>query len=200
MFLAATMVIPASATMAMDAGAAEVDRVATDPAEAQAALGELRAIVDDLSLANDTLQADNSSLQQAIETLALERDRLRASLEHFDDLYDPLEADRQLLFELRKGLPETRTEAEAQLDRIRALALSSNPARLGQLVDRVDDAAPAFLDWRFSQFTSSQEATEAYINTGANAFDSSMDEFRSEVLMSVANRLDGLLNVIDRVR
>jgi hypothetical protein len=64
----------------------------------------------------------------------------------------------------------------------------------------VDDAAPAFLDWRFAQFTSSQEATEAYINTGANAFDSSMDDFRKEVLMSVANRLDGLLNIIDRVR
>lgn len=198
--LAAMMLVPTSATMAMDSAAADIQPPDTDVALAQATVSELRSMVDDLNIANDELRANNSTLQQSIDTLALERDRLSDSLNHFGQLYDPLEADRQLLLVLRKGLPETRPEAEAQLDRIRDLALSSNPARLGQLLDRVDDATPAFLDWRFTQFTSSQEATEAYINTGANAFDSSMDEFRSEVLMSVANRLDGLLNVIDRVR
>jgi hypothetical protein len=186
--------------MAMDAASADMDAPDADPTLTQATLTELRTLVDDLSFANDVLQADKSTLQQSIDSLSLERDRLQDSLRHFDDLYDPIEADRQLLFELRKGLPETRPEAEAQLTRIRNLALSSNPARLGQLVDRVDDAAPAFLDWRFAQFTSSQAATEAYVNSGANAYDSSMDEFRDEVLMSVANRLDGLLTVLDRVR
>jgi len=38
------------------------------------------------------------------------------------------------------------------------------------------------------------------VETGANAFDSSMEEFRSQVLMSVANRLDSLLTILDRVR
>jgi chromosome segregation ATPase len=198
--MAALMLVPASAAMAMESVSADIEPQEIDLAQAQASISELRALIDDLNIANDELRADNSTLQQSLDSLALERDRLDDSLRHFDDLYQPLEADRQLLLTLRKGLPETRTEAEVQLDRIRLLALSSDPARLGQLVDRVDDAAPAFLDWRFAQFTSSQEATEAYINTGANAFDSSMDEFRNEVLMSVANRLDGLLNVIDRVR
>jgi len=146
------------------------------------------------------LVADNSVLQQTVDELLRERDRLRASLGRFDDLYTPLEADRQLLFELRKNLPETRPEVEAQLVRIRSLALTADPARLGQLVDRVDDAAPAFLDWRFGDFETTQEINDAYIETGANAFDSSMDDFRSEVLMSVANRLDGLLTILDRVR
>jgi chromosome segregation ATPase len=191
--------------MAMDAAsadmdAAEMDALDTDITSTQTTVTELRALVDDLNFANDALQADKSTLQQSIDSLSLERDRLQDALRHFDDLKVPIEADRQLLFELRKGLPETRPEAEAQLARIRRLALSSNPARLGQLVDRVDDAAPAFLEWRFTQFTSSQAATEAYINSGANAYDSSMDEFRDEVLMSVANRLDGLLTVLDRVR
>ena len=198
--LVAAMALPAPAVMAMDAAPAEVEPVPMDLEMTAAAVTELRTVIDDLSTRNDVLQADNTSLQQTVDTLALERDRLADSLHHFDDLYEPLEADRQLLFELRKGLPETRIEAEAQLDRIRSLALSSNPARLGQLVARVDDAAPAFLDWRFTEFLSPQEASEAYVNSGANAFDTSMDEFRSEVLMSVANRLDGLLNVIDRAR
>ncbi len=44
------------------------------------------------------------------------------------------------------------------------------------------------------------EAGEAYVNSGANAFDTTMNEFRNEVLMSVANRLDGILTIIDRTR
>ncbi len=198
--MAATLLIPASATMAMDAGSAELPASAPELTDAQATVDELRTLIDDLSLANDTLAADNASLQQTVDSLAVERDRLLESLRRFDELYEPLEADRQLLFELRKGLPETRPEAEAQIERIRDLALSSDPARLGQLVDRVSDTAPAFLDWRFGEFSTTQEFSSAYVETGANAFDSSMEEFRSEVLRSVANRLDGLLTILDRAR
>ncbi len=198
--MAATMLLPASATVAMDSGSADLDPGAADMGQQQATVEELRSMIDDLSLANDALQADNSSLQQTVDTLSTERDRLRESLTRFDDLYGPLEADRQLLFELRKGLPETRPEAEAQIDRMRTLALSSDPASLGQVVDRVSDTAPAFLDWRFGEFDTTEAFTSAYVDTGANAFDTSMEEFRSEVLRSVANRLDGLLTIIDRVR
>lgn len=198
--MAAALSIPAAATAAMDAVSAELEPVTTDLAQVQATLAEMRTRLDDLVLANDALVADNSSLTQVVDALSTERDRLQDSLRYFDDLYAPLEADRQLLFELRKGLPETRPEAEAQLARIRSLALASDPARLGRLIDRVDDAAPAFLDWRFGEFSSTQDFSTAYIDTGANAFDSSMEEFRSEVLMAVANRLDGLLTTLDRVR
>lgn len=213
--MAVALLLPAPAVMATDTTATgteateaelavaelvETVDAGTELALAQEALTELRATIDDLNTRQDELLADNTSLQQAVDELALERDRLTSSLSHFDDLYEPLEADRQLLFELRKGLPETRPEAEAQLERIRSLALSSNPSRLGQLIDRVGDAAPAFFEWRFTEFGSSEEATNAYIDTGANAFDTTMNEFRNEVLMSVANRLDGLLTVIDRVR
>ncbi len=198
--MAMAVLVPASATMAMDASAAELDPVRADTAQAGATADELRTLIDDLVLANDALQADNSSLLQSVDAISLERDRLRDSLARFDDLYGPLEADRQLLIELRKGLPETRPEAEAQLDRIRSLALSADPGRLGQLIDRVDDAAPAFLDWRFGEFDPNDDYASAYIDTGANAFDTSMQDFRSEVLMSVSNRLDGLLTILDRVR
>ena len=118
---------------------------------------------------------------------------------------DPVQARQAferffLQIELRKGLPETRDEAQSQLDRIQRLALTSNPSRLGQLVDRVADASPAFLEWRFAEFGSLQERGEAYISSGAGAFDSSMEELRDGVLLVVANRLDGLLTVLDRIR
>lgn len=211
---AATMLVATASTVAaVDQGSPDLD-VANVGTTEQASLAELRDQLDELASENSLLVSENSllvdenlaltddnlNLTQTVEDVERERDKLQDSLAHFDDLYAPLEADRQLLVELRKGLPETRVEAEAQLDRIERLALSSNPARLGQLVDRMSDTAPAFLDWRFTEFDSTQAASEAYINTGANAFDSSMDEFRDAVLLSVANRLDGLLNVLDRVR
>lgn len=161
---------------------------------------DLRAQLDDLRLRFDELSADNSSLQQAVDDLSAERDQMARTLSHFDDAYEPMEANRQLLFELRKVLPETRPEAEAQLERMRSLALAADPAHLGQLVDRLGEAAPDFLDWRFNDHASDAEAAQAYIDSGASAFDTTMSEFRNEVLLSVANRLDGILTVIDRVR
>ena len=197
--LSGLMLFPAGAA-AMDTGTAEVDADAASAVSATASVDELRTLVEDLSLANDQLMANNEDLQSSIDAISADRDRLVSSIERFGDLYDPIESDRQLLFELRKQMPETRSEAEAQLTRIRTLALSSDPQRLGQLVDRVDEAAPAFLDWRFGEFDSSADFTAAYVESGANAFDSSFEELRSEALMSVANRLDSLLTILDRVR
>ena len=197
--LSGLLLVPAGAA-AMETDSAEAVPSLTEAAPATATNDELRSLVEDLTLANDALAASNTDLQSAVDSISNERDRLAASIDRFDDLYDPIEADRQLLFELRKEMPETRGEAEAQLARIRSLALSSDPQRLGQLVDRVEEAAPAFLDWRFGEFESTAEFSAAYIDTGANAFDSSFEELRSEALMTVANRLDGLLTILDRVR
>ena len=197
--LSGLLLVPAGAA-AMETDSAEAVPSLTEAAPATATNDELRSLVEDLTLANDALAASNTDLQSAVDSISNERDRLAASIDRFDDLYDPIEADRQLLFELRKEMPETRGEAEAQLARIRSLALSSDPQRLGQLVDRVEEAAPAFLDWRFGEFESTADFSAAYIDTGANAFDSSFEELRSEALMTVANRLDGLLTILDRVR
>jgi len=143
--------------------------------------------------------ATNDELRVMVGTLADERDSLARSLERFQEFYGPLEADRQLLYELRKGTPETRPEAEAQLDRLRSLAVAADPSELTPLIERVQKAAPAFLDWRDTQFTDAQSATQAYIDSGAGAYETSMTEFRNEVLLSVANRLDALLTVLDRM-
>jgi chromosome segregation ATPase len=181
-------------------GSTDPDLATSGQVSDEAATADLRAQLDDLSLRYDELSADHMSLQQAVDDLSAERDQMARSLSHFDDAYEPMEADRQLLFELRKDLPETRPEAEAQLERMRSLALAADPAHLGQLVDRLEEAAPAFLDWRFDDHASDTEAAQAYVESGASAFDTTMSEFRNEVLLSVANRLDGILTIIDRVR
>jgi chromosome segregation ATPase len=196
------LLVPGPATLATDpgtAGTADTDLRVEAQAE-DVGSAELRAQLDELSLRYDELATENATLQRSVDDLAAERDRLARSIERLEDIYEPLEADRQLLFELRKDLPDSRPEAEAQLERMRSLALAANPAQLGQLVDRLLEAAPAFLEWRFAQFATDTEAAQAYVESGAGAFDTSMTEFRNEVLMSVANRLDGLLTVLDRIR
>jgi ABC-type transporter Mla subunit MlaD len=194
------LLLVSAGTAAMGASATEVDASVTTGVAPAATIDELRTLVEDLRVANDALTASNADLQATVDALAGERDRLATSMERFDDLYGPIESDRQLLFELRKQMPETRPEAEARLARIRALALASDAQRLGQLVDRVDEAAPAFLDWRFGEFESASDFSAAYVESGANAFDASFEELQSEALMTVANRLDSLLTILDRIR
>jgi hypothetical protein len=94
----------------------------------------------------------------------------------------------------------TRPEAEQHIARVRGLAQASNPSDLGRLSDRLGEAAPAFLDWRETQFASADEASRAFIDTGAGAFTSTMEDFTNTFLLSVASRLDGLLTILDRVR
>jgi hypothetical protein len=201
--MTALLLVSGSAVLATDTGttgSTDPDLPTSGQVSDEAPSADLRAQLDDLSLRYEELSADNMSLQQAVDDLSAERDQMARTLSHFDDVYEPMEADRQLLFELRKELPETRPEAEAQLERIRSLALAADPAHLGQLVDRLGEAAPVFLDWRFEDHVSDTEAAQAYVDSGASAFDTTMSEFRNEVLLSVANRLDGILTVIDRLR
>ena len=201
--MTALLLVSGSTMLAADTsttGSSDPELATGGQVSEEAVTADLRAQLDDLRLRFDELSADNSSLQQAVDDLSAERDQMARTLSHFDDAYEPMEANRQLLFELRKVLPETRPEAEAQLERMRSLALAADPAHLGQLVDRLGEAAPDFLDWRFNDHASDAEAAQAYIDSGASAFDTTMSEFRNEVLLSVANRLDGILTVIDRVR
>lgn len=111
-----------------------------------------------------------------------------------------LEADRSLLLELRKNLPDGRSEAETYLERLQALALKSDPARLGTVVRRLKEAAPAFLNWRDKQFGTQEEAAQAFVQSGAQAFRGAMSNFNEAILLSVVNHIEALLYVLDTLR
>jgi hypothetical protein len=99
-----------------------------------------------------------------------------------------IETDRLLLAELRKDIPDDRTEAEAYIAHVEDLALGSDPVRLGVIVSRVRAAAPAWLDWREQQYATSQEAATAYVQTGAAAFDASWGKLHDAALLTVIDR------------
>jgi hypothetical protein len=110
-----------------------------------------------------------------------------------------LAADRVLLGELRKDVPGTRDQGEAFVAHVVDLALASDPAGLGVIVSRVRDAAPAWLEWRDGQYTTAQEAADAYAQSGAAAFDASWENLHDAVLLTVVNRLDTIIRLADQI-
>jgi hypothetical protein len=114
-------------------------------------------------------------------------------------LRDTLAADRQLLGELRKDVPTTREEGQAFVTHVADLALASDPVGLGVIVSRVRSAAPVWLEWREGQYTTAQEAADAYAQSGAAAFDASWESLHDAVLLTVMNRLDTIIDLADRI-
>lgn len=207
---AALLLAGSTAAFATDPAPRDLESTTLDLglAEARELVSELRSQVDELSAQNSELSGENEALaqereqlQQQLDSLTTERDRLAEGLTRFESLYQPLEADRQLLLALRKPLEDlSRADAEKHIARVRALAEDSDPSALGRISDRVGEAAPAFLEWRDQEFTSTEEASRAFVESGAGAFTSTMQEFQNSVLLSVATRLDSLLSILDRVR
>ena len=180
-----TLAVPGDGALA---AGGQVTAGAEDPrlAEAESQLAELQARIDELAA--------------EITRLRSERDRLARTLEGVSELYVPLEADRLLLLELRKELPDGRAEAEAQLNRMRRLALSADPVRLGPIANRVMETAPDYLDWRDQEFATSEDAAREFVESGAGGFQTNFTNFRNAILLTISNRLDGLLNQLDRIR
>jgi TolA-binding protein len=126
-----------------------------------------------------------------------DRDRLQRLLDRLVAQDAQLEADRLLLTELRKDLPDTRAEAEAYLQRLRRLASVSDPARLAPLAARMTTTGSTFLDWRHDEFATSDARSRAFAESGAHGFPTAFANFRNAVLLTVSNRLDGLLILIE---
>jgi hypothetical protein len=126
-----------------------------------------------------------------------ERDRLQQLLDRLVRQEDRLEADRLLLVELRKELPATRVEAEAHLARLQRLGLIADPTRLAPLATRMLEAGTVYLDWRHAEFPSADARNRAFAETGAHGFPTAFGNFRNAVLLSVSNRIEGLLVLIE---
>jgi hypothetical protein len=168
--------------------------VAVAPAQgspaAAAAVGDEAARVAQLERRVVELLAEQARLRG-------ERDRLQRLLDRLTSQVDQFEADRILLTELRKELPETRGEAETYLQRLRRLALVSDPVRLAPLAGRMMEVAPVFLDWRHTPYPNAEARTRAFAESGAHGFPTALTNFRNAVLLSASNRIEGLLILVE---
>ena len=107
-----------------------------------------------------------------------------------------LDADRLLLSEIRKIVPESRDEAEGYLERLKMLAGKSDPLRLVPLADRLLDQAPIYFDWLDREFENQDEQVMEYYVGGARGFSFALENFKTAVMFTIMNRLDVASRVI----
>ncbi len=150
--------------------------------------------------ADRSLEEQLAAAQAEVAALTEQNHRLDDLLSAFDDMYDGMEAERQLLLELRKPIPEERADAEAYFTRLQALSVISDPTRLGQPASRLQETAPIYLDWRDGTYVSQADKDAAFLSSGAAGFGKDFDDLQKAILLTVANRLDALLNLRDRIR
>jgi DNA repair exonuclease SbcCD ATPase subunit len=146
------------------------------------------------------LQAEIDELNREVQRLNAEKERVERVVARLQGLYTPLEADRLLLAELRKDLPQTRREAEAYIERMRGLALRADPVRLGPLATRLVEAAPIYLEWLDQDFATTEEAAREFVQSGARGFETTYSALSNAILLTVIDRLDAILDLLDRAQ
>jgi hypothetical protein len=101
-----------------------------------------------------------------------------------------MDADRLLLFEVRKDLPSKRSDAEAYLKHLKELAALSDAARLVPKVNRMIEQAPTYFDWLEKNIQNQTENQNEYVVGGARGFLVAFQDFQNEVMLIVINRLE----------
>ena len=103
-----------------------------------------------------------------------------------------IEADRRLLNELRKQIPDERIDAELFLKRIRELAAISDPVYLVPIANNVLRQAPLLFEWLETEYEDPDERIRDYYIGGSWAFHRRYEAFRNAVLITVIRRLDAV--------
>ena len=107
-----------------------------------------------------------------------------------EDFLAAIEADRRLLSELRKPVPQNREDAVMFLNGLKELAVRADPIRLAIVANRVLEQAPIYFDWLETEFETPQDEVYEYHIGGVQGFSRALEEFQNAVLMTAINRLD----------
>ncbi len=105
-----------------------------------------------------------------------------------------MEADRLLLAEIRKDLPDKRSDADLYLKRLKDLAGQSDPVHLVPKVNRLIEQEPIYYDWleknANAQGQNQGQSASEYVVGGARGFVIAFQDFQNALLLTVINRLD----------
>jgi hypothetical protein len=107
-----------------------------------------------------------------------------------------MDADRLLLFEVRKDLPDKRADADVYLKRLKELAGKSDAARLIPKINRLIEQEPIYYDWLEKNIQNQQDNQNEYAVGGARGFIVAFQDFQAEVMLVVINRLEIAGNAI----
>ena len=192
---------------------APVNESAAVPRQEQELQAGLSAALEREDIALAALSIAQTELELASEEQAGLRAELRdyqsqsgeeiARLETLEEMYDSLDRHRLLLLELRRETPADRDDSLAYWSNLHRVAVDANPALSSEaekVLVRIDnyyiwkdggpdpsDSVDKYLDWR-----------EAYALSGAEAYEEATLVFNRQALLSVVNRIDTLLSLLDQ--
>ena len=191
---------------------ADVREVEGLRADLSAALEREREAVAAQSVADAALSVAEAELAHASEEQAGLREELHAyrnrtaeetaTLEELQDAYDSLDRHRLLLLELRREAPADREESLAYWSNVRRVAADANPALVSQ-ADKVLIRIDNYYTWKGAEAKAAESVDEyqdwkdAYTTSGAVGYDEAKLSFNRQALLSVVNRLDTLLSLLD---
>ncbi len=163
------------------------------------ALAALSLAQTELELASE----EQAGLRQELRVHQSEAAEEIARLATLEEMYDSLDRHRLLLLELRRETPADREDSLAYWSNVHRVAVDANPALSSsaeKVLVRIDnyytwkdggpnpsDSVDEYLDWR-----------KAYAPSGAEAYDEATLVFNQQALLSVVNRIDTVLTLLDQ--
>ncbi len=101
-----------------------------------------------------------------------------------------MDADRLLLFEVRKDLPQVRSDGDSYMKRLKDLAALSDPVHLVPRVNRMMEQAPIYYDYVEKNIKDQNDAANEYVVGGARGFIIAFQDLQNAILLTVINRLE----------
>jgi hypothetical protein len=137
-------------------------------------------------------QAASPGAQVPALSTAAERAAVTSALGSWQvsDFLAAMDADRLLLNEVRKDIPQVRSEADAYMKRLKELASISDPVKLVPKVNRMMEQAPIYYDFIEKNIQDQNQAANEYVVGGARGFLVAYQDFQNAVLLTVITRLE----------
>ena len=159
-------------------------------------LNDIRAELDDIRSQLDERDAELTRLQRRIEAAPETRSAF-PGIPDVERFAEQIEADRLLLVEMRKELPDERREAFAFWNNVKELAAVSDPSLVAK-ANNVITALPAYFNFLETDFENQQDAVLTFQLTGASDYEAASDDFWRSFALSLIDRLTIVSDNVER--
>ena len=158
----------------------------------------------EITILETSLQDNKAQLSVAIQDAEISEDELsnmNIRLNSLTKTIEKFENDKLLLIELRKEIPSSRAEAHNHWERVKDIAVVSDPT-LGPKIDKVISMIDAYYDWLDQQPGVNSTDTD-FFNwivegniSGAINYTSEIGKFQNDALLAVIIRMDAAISLI----
>ena len=179
-------------------------QVTSNERENEAMSQKISSLNNELNVLENQLQDNKIQLSDSIlrsEISESELSKLNSRLDSITTTIEKFENDKLLLVELRKEIPSSRNEAHNHWDRVKGIAVVSDPT-LGPKIDKVISMIDAYYDWLEDQ--PGVNSTDAeFFNwiiegniSGAINYTAEIGQFQNDALLAVIIRMDAAISLV----